>query len=209
LPPLADLPVWIGCDLSATTDWSSIAALYKQGETFYCKWYNFVPRSAIDKREKMNLKDWHTFAFDKSLTILDGNCIEQDLILETIQRIPGKVQSIVFDQWGALAIQQALIKKGYTVFRHPQSAPYFHEPCKRFEELVGKRQFIHEGGEANRYAINNCYLQQDSKGLCKPAKSSDYVKIDPAIAMLMALWQGVLGTETKTSIYEKHGIEHI
>jgi phage terminase large subunit-like protein len=192
LPPLHDSPVFIACDLSATTDLTSLAAVYPVDGKFYVKSYNFVPRAAVQKREKMNLKDYGEFAYAGSLTITDGNAVDYGMIRDTIKRIPGRVQMVIFDKWNSLETSQLLAKEGYDVFNFPQFHSYFNEPTKKLEQLVKDRQLVHDGNLCLRWAINNCQLNVDPKGLVKPVKPSDYAKVDPVISLVMALSQALL-----------------
>lgn len=210
-PDVSSAATYIGVDLSSTHDITSVCAVYPIGDKFYTKSYNFVPRAAVENREKQNLRDYTEFASQGHLKIIDGNCIDYEMIRNCIKAIPGNIQMIVFDKWNSLETSQHLQKEGFNVFNFPQYATYYNEPSKRLEQLVIERKLVHDGNSCLRWCINNTSLKSDEKGLVKPVKSSEAQKIDAAVSLLMAISQAMLhaGKDTGPTMYDTVGIQFI
>jgi len=206
---LEKLPVYVSVDLSATTDLTSVCAVYPVNERYYVKSYNFVPRATVEKREKHNMRDYSLFAQHGDLTLIDGNCMDYELVRKCIKSIPGDVQMIVFDKWSSLETSQYLAKDGYDILQFPQTHTYFNEPTRKLERLVQDRLIIHDGDLTLRWCINNMQPNIDAKGLIKPAKASEHTKIDAGITLIMSLSQAMQHTARKLlprSVYDSCGI---
>lgn len=195
LPSLEGVPCFVGVDLSATNDLTSIVACYPIEAKFYVKCWNFATRNSMEKRSKQNLKDYQEFSYGKSLTIVEGNAIDYEQIRSCIRAIRGDVKMIVFDKWSSLETSQLLAKEGFNILTFPQVHSFFNEPTKKVEQLVNDGKIVHDGNACLRWCINNVTLDQNQQGLVKPSKSNEFAKIDAAVCLIMAISQAVLPFE--------------
>ena len=88
-----------------------------------------------------------------------------------------------------IAIQ--LQDHGLEVRDFPQTHAAFAAPMAEFERLVRAGKLHHGGNPVLRWAVHNLAIDVDSHGDAKPSKSRATEKIDPVVAVLMALDAGM------------------
>lgn len=211
-PNLKELPLVIGVDLSSSGgDLTSIVGCWRDKDNYYFKSWNYVPKAAVERRIKQNLKEFNEFALNGDLTIEPGKVIDYEIIREKIKAICklGELQTIVFDQKFAGEVSQNLLKAGYPVNFFHQYASYYTEPIRKFQNLVTEHKAKHDGNLCLRFCLNNTQLKEDTKGLVSPVRSSEASKIDASCALLMALSQSILHVESTPNYYDSHGIQFI
>jgi phage terminase large subunit-like protein len=69
----------------------------------------------------------------------------------------------------------------------PQTHAAFAAPMTELERLVKAGKLHHGGHPLLRMAMDHLVVDVDSQGDAKPNKSRAHEKIDPAVAVLMAL----------------------
>jgi phage terminase large subunit-like protein len=79
------------------------------------------------------------------------------------------------------------------------------EPTKNLDVLIRKGQIRHNGSELLRWCMSNVVVKEDANGNIYPRKNNEKLKIDPVIAIIMALatW---MQKEVVESVYEQRGI---
>ncbi|MEO8082679.1 MAG: terminase large subunit [Ardenticatenales bacterium] len=207
-------PVWLGFDGSATTDPSSLGAVWGlPGKMFHLRSWAWVAEEGVRFREKTNLPRYRQFEAEGSMAITPGNLIDKALIRNHIlaMRDAGfKIQSIVMDANGAHVFGAELEGDGFTVFTQPQSFAYFSAPTKGFQEDLVAGKVSHDGRTWLRWCVNSVRLGFDAMGNCRPVRVKSVDHIDGAIAMLMPyrLAAAALAIPpAKVSVYESRGIQ--
>ncbi len=97
------------------------------------------------------------------------------------------VRQAGFDPWNMQQMGEELQTDGYQAVRIAQSRYNLHEPTNLLLELIEKRKISHEGNPLVRWAISNLVIHIDSDGKCKPDRQHSTDKIDPVVAVIMAL----------------------
>lgn len=205
-PDLSQETAIVGTDLSATTDLTSVCAVWNINNKVYVKSYNFVPRKALE-REGQNTSLYNQFALDGSLILTEGDAMDYARVRECIKNIPGKVHSVTFDKWQALESQTMLRDEGYEVNNFPQRSSYFTFVMKKLVTLINERKIVHDGNLCLRWCINNVQCKVEAKELLYPYKSSYASKIDSVIALYIAL-HGLYATMPSTLIPKKSVYEN-
>lgn len=206
-----DTRIYLGCDLSATTDLTGLAGIVPWDGKYYLFHWSWCSEEGAKKRVKQNLLKYDTFQEEGSLTIVPGNTIEQGLIREKIQTIAKTfhVESITFDKWSAVYLAEVLQKDAFNVFSFPQSHSYYNAPTKRLEGFILDGKLIHDGASILKWQIANLTLDIDSNGMVRPSKSKSADKIDLCCAIIMAVGaccQDESRGAIQESIYESKGI---
>ena len=80
------------------------------------------------------------------------------------------------------------------------------EPTKDIMALVLKRKLIHFGNPVLEWAISNAVVTSDPAGNIKLDKSKTTMRIDPAAAMVISHFRGMLNPGPKTSVYTERGV---
>lgn len=208
---LKTYPLYIGADLSQTTDACSVSMVWALGNRkFYCRSHSWVCEEGVRRREESNLPKYKVFAAQGDMTITPGTVNDYRLIKSYIKelRVKFNLKEVIFDQFNAIEMCAELMSDGMTVYRQPQNHKSYTSPCKEFEVAIAETRIKHDGNKLLRWALSNCRLDYDAYGNCKPSRDKSTDKIDPAIALLMAFGratsESVIGQ--RESIYEKQGI---
>lgn len=208
---LADKPLFVGVDLSQTTDPCSVSLCFALGErNYYLDNHAWVCEEGVKKREKTNLPKYRAFQADGNMTITSGSVNDYRKIKTFILELRNKydLKEVVFDQYNAIEMASELMAEGITVYRQPQNHKHFTSPCKDFDVAISEERIKHDGNKLLRWALANTRLDYDSYGNCKPSRDKSTDKIDPAISSLMAFGRAVEAqvAGNRKSVYEDHGI---
>jgi phage terminase large subunit-like protein len=97
------------------------------------------------------------------------------------------VRQVGFDPWNMQQMGEELQAEGYQAIRIAQSRYNMHEPTNLLIDLVDKRKIAHDGNPLVKWAVGNLVLHIDSDGKKKPDRKHSTDKIDPVVAIIMAL----------------------
>jgi phage terminase large subunit-like protein len=184
---LAQCPCWLSCDLSSTTDPTSVSIVWAlPGNKFFIKSWAWVCAAGVRRREATNLPRYQDYAEAGWMRLTDGDVIDQHAVKNFILDACSKyqVQEIVFDSYnaGLLATELLAVKP---VFYAPQNYKFFNSVCKQFEMGISEGHVQHDGNRLLRWAAKNVRLDRDAWGNVKPSRDKSTDKIDPMISALM------------------------
>ncbi len=192
-------PVYVGFDMSAKTDLTSVAFIipYLSGSydgngkeiVKYIVWtHSFIPT-----REKLRehiVKDkapydyWGRAGY---LTVTDTPIVDQGAVmryvLEECERNSLQIQSLCFDPANASKLMMDLSNEGYKVEEVFQSHKHLNEATQGFREQVFCRNVQHLKNPLLNYAMSNAVIRQH-EGLIKIDKDASTKRIDPVDAVL-------------------------
>lgn len=209
LPVLDGKECVLGCDVGASRDLTSIAAVFPlEGKRYAVKVWNFVPEGALTTRDGANTVLYQSFAKSGSLTVTKGTATDEKQIISFLDTLRQrfKVRAVVFDKWQSLVIANHCKSQGLETYNFPQTHTYFNPAVIELERLVNRKQLLHDGDPCLRWQIGHTYLDTDNKGYKKPTTSRPENKKDSLIALLMALSQALQQPESKPSVYERRKI---
>jgi phage terminase large subunit-like protein len=205
-------PLYVGCDLSQTTDLCSISMVWALGDrNFYVRNHSWACEEAVRRREMTNMPKYQAYQADGVLTISKGNVNDYRLIKGYILALKAKynLKEVIFDQFNALEMCHELMAERIVVYRQPQTHKHYTSPCKEFEISITEGRIKHDGNRLLRWALSNTRLDYDAYGNCKPSRDKSTDKIDAAIATLMGFGRAVEATAiatAKKSIYDSAGL---
>jgi phage terminase large subunit-like protein len=135
-----------------------------------------------------------------------GEAINYDFIEEEARDIAKRyrVQECLYDTWNATAMAQKL-SGNIEMVKIAMNVANFSEPMKKLDALIRQGKVVHNGSPLLRWCLGNVVAKEDHNGNVYPRKSHVRLKIDPIVAILMAL-AGWLQDESKESIYEERGV---
>lgn len=116
--------------------------------------------------------------------MLDQSVVEAD-IRECLSRF--EVQAIAFDPWQAAHMIRALSDDGAPIVEVKQRVQYMSEPMKWTHALVQDGRLRHNGDPVFRWGISNVVCKEDANSNIYPRKETADKKIDPAVALIMAV----------------------
>jgi phage terminase large subunit-like protein len=109
----------------------------------------------------------------------------QDDLIEHCRR--WRVESVAYDQYNAQPFAEALERKGIRTFTMAQTTGHFNEPIQDLHGILADGRCTHDGNPMLRWCITNAVGVMDRSERVMLAKRDSADKIDPLVAMLMAL----------------------
>lgn len=194
-------PVYIGFDMSAKIDLTSVAFIVpyqiaeidKSGRPivrYYLWTHSFIP--SMDRVREHIMKDkvpydaWLRLGY---LEVTDTPIVDQsrvmEYVLDTCKKLELDIQCLCFDPANASKLMLDLSNEGYTVEEVYQSHKSLNESTQGFREQVycGNIQYVHNA--LLNYAMSNAVTRQNN-GLIKIDKDATTKRIDPVDATLAA-----------------------
>ena len=193
----------LGLDLASHIDITSIGTVFKEKDVYYIFERSFLPEETI--KQKQN-PFYDTCVADGTLITTKGAAINYEFIQEEILKASKdfRVQECMYDPWAATETAQRLSDKVEMV-KFTMNTANFSEPMKKLDSLIRSGKIKHNGSSLLRWCMGNVVGKEDANGNYFPRKSHEKLKIDPVVAILMAL-AGWLAENDGTSVYEERGI---
>lgn len=198
---LTGRPVYVGFDMSAKTDLTSVAFVVPYQSGVYDKNDNEVIRyvlwthSFIPNREKLRehiVKDkvpydyWEQAGF---LTVTETPIVDQGQVMRYVQEECAKysldIQCLCFDPANASKLMMDLSNEGYDVEEVFQSHKSLNESTQGFREQVFCGNVAYLYNALLNYAMSNAVVRQQ-QGLIKIDKDATTKRVDPVDAALCA-----------------------
>lgn len=217
-PDISGSKTYIGLDLSATNDLTSISWLcqLKNGKWFADS-YSFVS-TKTNIVTKMKADGINYEALEKAgeceLSKLDSGLVDYDLvyqfIIDLIEKNNLNVLGVCYDPWQGSAIISRLEKHGdIPLFEVTQNEKMLSEPTKAFREAIINKNIVVSDNHLLRYAVQNAVLHYNSTGAIRVDKLRNNQKIDPIAAMidaytLLHLKEIEVNNEKPNSYYERY-----
>ena len=195
------MSVYVGFDMSAKTDLTSIAFIipYKSGEfdaegkeivKYIVYSHSFIPnREKLMERkakDKVDYDAWERMGF---LTVTNTPIVDQSAVmkyvLETCEKNEWKIECLCFDPANAATLMMDLSDEGYTVEEVFQSHKSLNESTQGFREQVYCRNILYTYNPLLNYSMSNAVIRQN-QGLIKIDKDATTKRIDPVDAILCA-----------------------
>ena len=195
----------VGIDIASKIDLTSIGYVFKRGDIYYIFDRSYIPEETV-KQVRNSMYD--NCIGTGHLIQTRGNAINyEDLKADIIAHSKiFKFQEILYDPWNATELAQYLTKERLNMTEFRFNTANLSEPTKRLDALIREGKIRYNGSPLLKWAIGNVYCKEDAAGNVYPRKSGhERLKIDPAIAIIMALasW---MQNEHKESVYSKRGI---
>lgn len=209
---LASLRCWAGVDLSTTTDISSCAVIFEPDSdgVVHVLSYNWVPKENIASRVRRDRVPYDLWAQQGHITATEGNVIDHDYIRMTIRdEIKGRfplLRVVGYDPWNATKWAIDLENDGVPVMEIRQGFKTMSPACKELERLIIGRKLRHDNNPVLTWAMDNLVVAQDPAGNIKPAKDKSTERIDPAVAMVIAISAMLQSEVPEESAYESRGV---
>jgi phage terminase large subunit-like protein len=201
-----------GLDLAATSDlnaWVKIKPCAQDPEAIDVLVRCWLPAGAIGKSRHSAL--YRQWADQGVLALMPGPVANYEFITAQIlaDAERWKIGSIGMDRlFQGLSIANALTDAGMSVFPVGQGFTSMGPLWREFERLLLAGKVHHGGHPILRWAIQHLELTADAAGNHKPTRQNESAKIDPAVALLMAIdrhARRVAGPPTD-SVYDTRGV---
>lgn len=196
----------MGIDLASHVDITAIAMVFRENGKYYVFDRSYIPEGTI--------KSAHNVLYDECvakghLIATKGDAINYDFIKLEAEALAKdfRVEECFFDAWNATEMAQKLSDK-IEMVKIAMNVANFSEPMKKLDSLMREGRIVHNGSPLLRWCLGNVVAKTDHNDNVYPRKSHVRLKIDPIVAILMAL-AGWLQKEEIGSVYEVRGIRTI
>jgi len=192
IPELTGHVCHLALDIGKSRDLTVLAGIFPDAGKYYVKYWAWCPAEAASMNEKENAHRYLLYQQQRSLTITPGNLTDQRLIRTKIQELQKlyRIESLTVDMWdcGKLAVELAEEDR-LNVQKCPPFPSYTNKPMRDLLALVKDKKLVHDGSELLRWSCQNLQTKSDERERIIWAKPNHAAKIDPMVAIIMALSQ--------------------
>lgn len=199
---------YVGLDLSATTDLTSICLEFPLENGRYAVLsHSFIPEDAVIEKEKRDKVPYSAWERQGYLTFTPGAVVDYEWIKSYIFEKAKlyKIKEICFDPWNATQTANDLDSEGFITVEIRQGFGTLSEPTKSIMSLVLQKKMIHFNNPVLTWAMNNAVVTSDPAGNIKLDKSKTTFRIDPVAALVNAHVRAMVNKDS-SSVYEKRGV---
>ena len=204
---LDGMECWGGLDLASTRDLSAFVLLFNVDGKFVIKPYIFIPKENAKKRSDRDGVNYMEWLRDEHIYGTEGDVQDYNFIRAKINELSKKyrIQSIAYDRWGASQLIIDLQNDGAIMDPFGQGFVSMSMPTKALEVEIIAKNIIHDNNPCLNWCLSNIALQEDPAGNIKPNKSKSTERIDPIVALIMALGE-YYSEDEGTSVYDSRDL---
>lgn len=206
--------VWLGCDLSAASDLTSLTDLYYDGDCIIPFWTLWIPEQAAEKYEKQFNVPYSRWAKDGHINICSGNTIDFSSVEDRILKFneTNSIKCMAYDEWNSRDLAARLQEKHGIETMIQRQGYGLSAALKKIKELIMAGKIIHNGNPVVTWAFDNILVKENDEGnikIVKPkttgASERPEKKIDPWISFAMAVNEWMIAIPRK-SVYSERGV---
>jgi phage terminase large subunit-like protein len=180
--------VYIGVDLSAKIDLTSVNFETKKDGKYLIKNHSFMPEDTIALRSRTDHAHYQLWTKQKWITATPGAVVDYSFIKKYIkekeEQYDLKIKEICADPWNATQFMQDMENEGYVVVEIRQGIATLGAATKDFREQVYQGNVEHEGSPVLTFAMANAVTRMDANENIMLDKSKSTERIDPAAATI-------------------------
>lgn len=196
---------WLGVDLAAKLDLTAVLWVFKRelegAMHFYVFGRYYLPEEQTKPAENRHYYGWssqgHLLATPGNLT--DYDYVEADII-DSAEQV--RVMQVGTDPWNAAQVTTHIMNAGLEAVEVHMTAKNLSEPMKMIQALIEDGRIHHDGNPVLSWAIGNVTAQEDRNDNVFPRKESREKKIDPAVALIIAMGRALADEGPRESKYE-------
>jgi phage terminase large subunit-like protein len=195
----------VGIDLASKIDLTSIVYIFREDDGTYTVFdRSYIPEETV--RQSNNSLYLQAIS-EGHLIQTKGEAIHYPLIYEEFKESSRKFRILdaLYDPWAATEFAQKMVADRINAVEFRMNTANLSEPTKALDALIRQGKIRHNGSPLLSWCISNVVCKEDAAGNVYPRKSHVDLKIDPAIALIMALASWVQA-DVKTSVYETRGV---
>lgn len=191
------LPCTIGLDLASKVDIAALELLFDLGGGRYARFGKYyLPEETVELPQNQHYRKWRDQGL---LNVTDGNIIDFSVIKDDIVHLATEygARAVGYDPHQATMLVTQLQDEGVPVIEFRPTVLNFSEPMKQVEALIRDRRLMHNGDEVCTWSMSNVVARIDAKDNVYPRKERDENKIDPFVALCMAMGLAMQAAENR------------
>ena len=195
--------VYLAIDLASVSDLASVGGIAIMPDG---RWRAFgkhyLPEETVNsnlRKTNVPFKHWQEQGY---ITLTPGNVIDYNWIKTDIKALMQvlKIKEIAFDRWNSSQLVSDLMEEGVPMVQFGQGFASMNAPMKELERRYLAKQIEHDNNPVMNWSMSNLVAEQDPAGNIKPAKNKSSEKIDPCVALIMAIGRAMLVEEPPAQI---------
>lgn len=184
--------VWIGVDLSISTDNCSVAMVAEEEGIILAHTEIFFPSGKIEEKtleEKLNYYEYEKAGYCVGCgdQTIDYSDIEQ-YVCELEDRYGVFIVGIAYDRYNAISSAQKWEKAGYDTVMVRQHSDTLHPPTKLLKELVLNKMFRYEENPLLEINFQNARCTEDTNRNMYVNKKKSRGKVDAVVSLINAIY---------------------
>lgn len=191
MPNLKGKTVYIGIDLSATLDLTSVAFLIPVGDgKFAVLGHSFIPEETMKVKMRTDKVPYDSWERQGWLTATEGDVVDykfvQKYIEDKVKEYGWEVKAVYYDDWNASQFSNEMQDAGYVTVKVIQGMKTLAPATKDFRELVYQGRILHDNNPVINWAMGNAMTKIDHNLNFMLDKSKSSQRIDPVAAIMTA-----------------------
>ncbi len=197
-----------GLDLGSTTDLTSLCLYFPHDGSVLC-WCWLPAEPSLFDREKKDKAPYATWRRQGFIETFPGRSVDRLAVAfklaEICQRY--RVQGVAYDRWGMAVLEKLMQDNGIKapLVAHGQGYKDFSPSVEALELEIINHRLRHGGNPVLTWAVGNVRLETDPSGNRKFNKAKASQRIDPAVALCMAIGIAARQPGVLPSIYKQRG----
>ncbi|WDF82064.1 terminase large subunit [Lacticaseibacillus pabuli] len=193
-PDTTGKPVFIGIDLSKSSDLTAISWAVPMDGYLYVDSHSFVATKygGIDEKSREDGFDYVAAEGrgEADISKLDSGLIDYSAVLKYILNLievnKWDVKAIAYDPWRSAYLVTDLEKRDFNLISVRQGRQTLSTPTIRFRDDLYSGKIKHSDNQLLAYAAGNAILKYDANGNMLIDKQRNATKIDPLAALMNA-----------------------
>jgi phage terminase large subunit-like protein len=208
IPDLRGRECYVGLDMSAKIDLTSVAFEFPIDEKYYVLSHSFMPRDTIEARSRTDKVPYSRWEKDGLISATPGAVTDYRALkkyaIDRAQAEGWHIAEWCIDSWGALQLSGELTDEGHTVVEIVQGIKTLSEPTKDFRDMVFSGRVVHDGNPVLAWAVGNAIadtVDRNENVILNKKKSKE--RIDPIAATINAHVRAMV---REVSVYNQRGM---
>jgi phage terminase large subunit-like protein len=184
-------PVYAGFDLSNYIDLTAFVLICADDDGNWHIWPTaWTPNDTLHERMHTDRAPYDVWVRGGHLMTTPGASINYDTIVHNVCELTKgmNLEKVHFDEWNKNALFEAFDRLGWRppLLPFKQSFAEYREPVSQFEKMVADEKVRHGDHPVLKWCIANTMMEKDVCNNRKPNKKRSTVRIDLAVAAIMA-----------------------
>jgi phage terminase large subunit-like protein len=185
--------VWLGLDLSLTTDNTSFAMVTEEDLKIYADTFAFVPTERIEEKNRMEKINYYDYikqgkCFACGDMVIDYGFVE-DMILEVEAKYDVTVMGVGYDRYNALSSCQRLEREGgLKTVEVKQHSSVLHPATKLTREKILSKEFFYVPNDLFEINVQNARVIENNNRDIYVNKKRSNGKVDMLAALINAIY---------------------
>lgn len=191
MPDLKGAACFVGLDLSAKLDLTSVAFEFPIEDKYAVLGHSFMPEETFEAKMKTDKVPYDRWVAEGWLTLTPGAVTDYRAVLAYVREQAAThswtIVEWCVDPWGTMQLAADLADEGATVVEIVQGIKTLSEPTKDFRDMVHAVRVVHDGNPVISWALGNAIADEvdRNKNIILNKKKSRQ-RIDPAAAIMNA-----------------------